>query len=162
MEVKKDLNNTQRKILEEIYINRVIKARKDYEQRRRTAREALCEDLLEAFLKTKKGKSIQKGIENLQVAIKNASKEIEEARVETPGLMNIFEAKIEIRSSPYDRDKNPGIREFDRETDRCIQMFDDARDEVRAKVWGMDTSYQDIENEVEALIGGISEYERNK
>lgn len=162
MEVKKGLNNTQRKILEEIYVNRVIRAKADYEQKRRAARVVFCEDLLKAFLKTQKGKSIQKGIENLQAAIKNASKEIEEACVEISGLRSIFEAKIEIKSALYERNKNPDVKEFDRETDRRIQMFDDARDEVRAKVWGMDTSYQDIENEVDALIRGISEYERNK
>lgn len=162
MEVKKDLNNTQRKILEEVYINRVIRAKEDYKQRRKVVRAVFCEELLEAFLKTQKGKSIQKGIENLQAAINNASKEIEETCVELSGLKNIFEAKILIRSALYERNKNQGVKEFDRETDRCVQLFDDARDEVRAKVWGMDTSYQDIENEVDALIRGISEHERDK
>ena len=152
MEVKKDLNNTQRKILEEIYIDRVIKAKRDYEQKRVKDRKILCDNLLKNFLKTPSGKAIQKALNSLQLAIKNADEEIEKNKLERRGLNTAFDVKMVLRSMPYDYDIHPDIKEFDLETNRRAEILNDIRNEVRAKVWGMDTSYQDIENEVQSLI----------
>lgn len=152
MEVKKDLNNTQRKVLEEIYVNKVVRVKQDYEQKRRKDREALCDEVFRAFLKTPAGKAIKKAIDNIQSVIENNKEAINRESVCISGLNRAFDVNLSIEFAPYSSRLHPVVKAFDQETNKRVLLFENVRDEVRAKVWGVNTSYQDIENEVQTLI----------
>lgn len=156
MESKKDLNNTQRKVLEEIYCQQVTTIINDYKRNRSVERERFVEDTLDKIKKTSKGKAVQSAIDKLGTAVEEAKQFFKEQGVSQYTFRNIGDLQIKLEDSyRYNDIKNADVRAFDEETVFTEERYDKVRQEVRAKIWGMDTTYAEIESEVKSVLASI-------
>ena len=156
MEAKKDLNNTQRKVLEEIYCEQVTVMLKDYKKSRSAEREKFVVSVIDNIKKTKKGKAVQAAIEKLKNAVEDAEQFFKEQGVNSYTFRDVSGLEIKLDSSyRYDETKNPDIRAFDEETAFTEERYDKVRQEVRAKIWGMNTTYAEIEKEVKSVLESL-------
>ena len=156
MEAKKDLNNTQRKVLEEIYCEQVTTMLKEYKHGRSAEREKFVIIVLDKIKKSSKGKAVQGAIDKLNKAVKDAEQFFKEQGVNSYTFRNVDDLEIKLDTSyRYDETKNPDIRAFDEETAFTEERYDKVRQEVRAKIWGMNTTYAEIEKEVKAVLESL-------
>ncbi len=146
MEAKKGLNNTQRKVLEEIYVGRIDGEKRTYERERRSGRQ----DFVEASLEKERNSNPIKSI----LAADRKRAELLEKNAEYLKEKGIYfnnKYKLEIRyNSGYDC--SSVVSDYDDETSNTVDRYNKAKQEVRAKIWGLDTSYEEIEAEIDAVL----------
>ncbi len=161
MEAKKDLNNTQRKVLEEVYLEQLKEMHQQYRRDRRDERDKTKDEVLEKLKNKSEFKKLQKAIVNLREAFKDSDKLLAEEGISLYGVEGYREtpsekaAKIHLGWYSSDADTNKTMQLFDAVTQETERKFASAKNEIRAKIWGLDSSYADIEAEVSAVLASI-------
>lgn len=143
MEPKTALNNTQRKMLDTIFTERINKKVRLHDARRRDEREKLVKAELEKANKDKDVKEYQK----LHKQLKDLEKTLANKGIK---LNTKYDGSIEVSlgSSSYGNNAPLAVEAFDEETRRIEEKIVEATTEVRARIYGMDTSYEEVDQEL--------------
>lgn len=152
MEVKKNLNNVQRKMLDEIYSEQFRAIESASEAKRNKERQKLVEKLLKDFSKDKDVKAyLEAGRKFFELAQK-LKPQFEKNGVRTSDYIS----KPPVLSIEYGwRNENKVFKEledFNEETLRVEGLFAQRKREMRAKIYGLNTTYEEAEAEIKVLL----------
>ena len=143
MEPKTSLNNTQRKMLDEVFKERIKKNVNSYRERRQDERQKMANNILETAKKSKEVKEITKLYKDLKA--KEAALKKQGIKISTSYNSDNLEVKLGDR---YDDTKPPKLELFDETTRLTDEKITEASTEVRARIYGMDTSYEQVDKEL--------------
>jgi hypothetical protein len=155
MEAKKDLNNTQRKMLDQIYSEEFEKKAQAILSKRARNFEALKVKVL--------GKeTISPAIKKLIATGKDYFQQLEACKAEMheKGLnlsQTIREVPtLSIRDYSYGSDTiHPELQAFKDETEVISMQIAEKKKEMRASIYGMATSYAEVSKEVTKILNGV-------
>lgn len=162
MEAKANLNNTQRKILESIYVEQMKTMRRDAVESLGSKRGEFIATLRTKVTKDPSVKAIKKALDNLVNTLDKHEHVLKSHKV---GIDNLKHYNSEsytasakkfvlVVEDGYDR-RNPDLVAFDQKVTDLGVKWDKAIMEVRAKVWGLNVSYEDMEKEIKAVIESL-------
>ncbi len=151
MDKKVGLNNVQRRMLDEIYTEQFDKVSSTILNRRREGYQALSRKVLKeeadkAPLKT--------ALVKFAEAYK-AAKHIEDYLSDN-GLRldnRIYEVELEV--STYSGNTHPKLLKHSEETREIEIDLAKKKKEIRARIYGMDTTYEEVEKEISKEIASI-------
>lgn len=146
MEQKKNLNNTQRKMLDDLYLSRFnAKRRAVLDERANQSKK------LEAAIVVKEAKKYR---ELIRIGSKyfQLCKELR-LQLENDGLelQSCLSSEPCLRLSSY-RGQHPDMVEFRKATAVIEESFADKAALLRARIYGVDTSYTEIEADIEKAL----------
>ena len=146
MEPKTSLNNTQRKMLDTIFSERIQKKVQAYREKRSLERAKLAKSELEKAEKSKEVKELTKIYKDLK-ARKKALKE-KGIKVSTS-----YDGSITVElGGRYDDNAPFAIEAFDAETRKTDEKINESTTTVRARIYGMDTSYDEVDKELKEMF----------
>ena len=146
MEPKTNLNNTQRKMLDTIMSERINKKVSAYRETRQDARKKLVKSELEKAKKSKEVKEVEKLYKDL--IIKEQALKDKGIKVSTK-----YDGSLEVSlGGRYDDTAPLPIEAFDIETRKMDERISEATTEVRARIYGMDTSYEEVDKELKGMF----------
>lgn len=155
MEVKKGLNNTQRKLLDEVYTKQFKTRRKEIIDGRQQDLRKLEEKALKNFGKDKEIKKFLEVGKQFYELRKKLDKKLEENGV---GVSQYVSDIPELKLS-YGYANNyqqmPELLEFKEETIRIENSLGDRETEMRSKIWGINLSYEEVEAEIKELLKNL-------
>lgn len=149
MESKQNLNNTQRAMLDKIYTAELTDRANVIIKKRSIERPSIVEKALKAFSTTgDNAKLLKKTTEayTLFQEMKNSLKE--QGIYLTSGVDH--EPKFGVLS--YADDKPPLLKEFDDETVAIQGKLRRAQLEVRARIYGMTTTYEEVRQDLDNYL----------
>ncbi len=156
METKKGLNATQRKMLDEIYTEQFEKRAKVILSERGVGREKLQDKLVKEQLKDKE---IKKFIEAGQTFYKMQNDPRFSEKLKTRGLsINTSihsNPKVSISTSYYNTYELPELEKYNERTREIEQQLSEKKKEMRAKIYGVEASYEEVDKEIKALLKDI-------
>lgn len=142
MEPKTNLNNTQRKMLDTIFQERIKKKVNLYRERRSEERKKLER---QEFEKAKKSKEV-KEIEKLYKQFKTLKSELKNKGIK---ISTKYDGSLEVSlGGRYDDTAPFSLEVFDAETRKVDEKINEAETEIRARIYGMDTSYEEVDKEL--------------
>jgi len=147
----KNLNNTQRKMLERIYVKRIQEKQTQYERERINGRnDALQEEVAK----------IEKQFKPLMDAARKYWKLYEEQKddLRKAGVRLDFQvgmARLIPEYSYYGAEKPQYLKKYDEETSAALRRLNEIRDEVTLRIYGSDATYADIDKEINELLKGV-------
>lgn len=144
MEAKKDLNNTQRKMLDEIYNKRFNEKIKPYRQKRHEELEEVRRKALEEAKTSKDVEKFRDLIEKVR-ALKDKL---------YAGGVSVYDSydgvvKVELKSN------HPKVKAHNDETETTLDRASEVQAEMRAKIYGLNTSYEEVDKEIAELLKGV-------
>ncbi len=151
METKTGLNNTQRKMLDDVYMEQYRKI----EQSVLDKRKAEIKVLYSAVIKKEKSK------EPLKTAFKKIQEGIEAYRSIKAYLADNgmrldsslpTETELEIYNGYSSNAPHPDVVEFDRKTEEIKQKLYEKRKEIRARIYGLSSTYEEVDAEIRAHL----------
>lgn len=147
MEPKTNLNNTQRKMLDTIMSDRIKVKVSTYRDNRQEERSKLVKSELAKAEKSKEVKEVQK----LYKELKAKEKALKEKGIK---VGTKYDGSIEVSLMGRYGDDNPPypIVAFDKETSVTEEKISQATTEVRARIYGMDTSYEEVDKELKGMF----------
>lgn len=152
MEVKKNLNNIQRKMLDEIYSEQFKAIERESEQKRAKEKAKLEEKLLKDFAKNKDVKAyLEAGKKFFELAQK-LKPEFEKNGVRSSDYISrppVLSVEYGYRND-YKVFKE--LEAFNEETLRIDSTFAQRKREMRAKIYGLNTTYEEAEAEIKELL----------
>lgn len=145
MEPKVGLNNTQRKMLDTICTQGIEKRAKAYQRKRDDERKELVESEQKKIQESKEFKEFAK----LYDLIKK-----KEQDYKSKGFYITREDdKLKIKMNSYSYDGYPlAIQVFDKETRDTYDKIEERTIEVRSRIYGMDTSYDEVNKELQDMF----------
>lgn len=152
MEVKKNLNNVQRKMLDEIYSEQFKAVESAKTNERSKERQKLEAKLLKDFAKNKDVKTyLEAGKKFFELAQKLRS-EFDKNGVRTSDYIS----KPPVLTVEYgyrnDQKVFSELEKFNDETLRLQGVFAQRKREMRAKIYGLNTTYEEAEAEIKELL----------
>lgn len=156
MEVKRNLNNIQRKMLDEIYTEQFEKRQKIIKDEREAGLNALKEKCLKSF---KTNKEVKKMLEAGKVYFELQEKLTPE--MDLKGICLTQRANkmpsLEVRNRYYghDRKEFPEVTEYEAESTRIDLRLSEKKREMRAKIYGVSASYEEVDEEIKELLKDI-------
>ena len=159
MEAKTGLNNTQRKILEGIYVERLKEKQDTAINARQAQRKQFSKKVVAKALKDPAIRSVKKALENLATVLTKHESKLDGIGIsEFPGYNGTYAERAE-KMKLYVRDrydeKHPELQEFDNETESLRDKYHKAIQEVRVKIWGMNVSYEEMEKEIDKVLASL-------
>lgn len=154
MEKKVGLNNTQRKMLDEVYMEQFDKIERASKEKRTREREVLSNKVLAYELKTPLMKILMKSIGDAYTAFKKSEKYMKDNGLSLEN--NPHESELRIGRG-WNSLVHPDMRKFDDETSRIEEDFAKSRKEIRARIYGMETTYAEVEGEIAKYIANIKQ-----
>lgn len=151
MEKKTGLNNVQRKMLDEIYSEQFEKKKGAILGKREVEYKILADKVL---AEEAKKAPLKEMLTAISVAFKLTEKNSEYMKLHGLNLDNrVYENKLEINT--YGSYNHPSLEKHKVETRRIDQELAEKKKEMRARIYGMDTTYTEVEKEIGRLIAGI-------
>jgi hypothetical protein len=156
MEVKKNLNNVQRKMLDEIYTEQFKKRERTISDERQAGLNQLQQKCLKGF---KQDKEVKKMLE-----VGKAFYELQEKlspKMDASGISlnrrigKVPQLEICNRYYGYDRKEFPEVTVYQSETTRIELRLAEKKKEMRAKIYGVSASYEDVDAEIKELLKDI-------
>ena len=142
MEPKTSLNNTQRKMLDTIFSERIQKKVQAYREKRSLERAKLVKSELEKAEKSKEVKELTKMYKD----IKAREKALKEKGIK---VSTSYDGSIKVElGGRYDDNASFAIEAFDAETRKTDEKINESTTGVRARIYGMDTSYEQVDKEL--------------
>ena len=152
MEVKKNLNNVQRKMLDEIYSEQFKSIRREVLDKREKEYHLLEAKELKAFAKDKDVKAYLEAGKKFYELRKKLEPKFQENGIGTNEyISNIPELKTSYGyGTGYNR--LPALEAHKDETSRLESLFDQRKREMRAKIYGLNATYEEAEAELKELL----------
>jgi hypothetical protein len=152
MEVKKNLNTVQRKMLDEIYTKQFNVREEAINKEREIERQKLEAKVLKDFKKDKDVKKyLEAGKAFYDLRKKLDSKLQENGIGVTEYVSNVPDLKLSYGYS-NNYQQVPELLEFNDESYRIKQTLTDRKLEMRAKIYGLNASYEEVEADIKALF----------
>ena len=142
MEPKTSLNNTQRKMLDTIFSERIQKKVSAYREKRQQERAKLTKQELEKAEKSKEVKELIKIYKDM----KAREKALKDKGIK---VSTSYDGSIKVElGGRYDDNLPFALEAFDAETRKVDEKINESTTEVRARIYGMDTSYEQVDKEL--------------
>lgn len=155
MEAKKDLNNTQRKMLDEIYTEQFKKKEQKILQDRQDGYRKLQAKVLKDETKSKNIKAILDAAEKFTALYKKHSGELEEKGLKIDNMPYRDEAFSLKLADRYDNNTHPTLLAYKEETYAIEENLAKVKKEMRAKIYGLNTTYEEVDKEIGEILKGI-------
>lgn len=155
MEVKKNLNTIQRKMLDEIYSEQFKKRESLILLERSTGRKKLEAKLLKDLVKTPE---VKKMLEAGKTFYELSVKLMAELRDINVSVTNKPSSLPELTIGGYyggQVGEFPEVEEYEKETRRISMTLSEKKKEMRAKIYGVAASYEDVDAEIKELLKGV-------
>lgn len=157
MESKQGLNNVQRKMLDEIYTEQFEALAKPILQERAEGLKRLKLEVLKEEMEKKPVKDVLAKLTAARDAYQSASSYLLEHGLRISGYSRSSrdEDQLEFASS-YDSVRHPKIAKYEQETRVIEERLATKKKEIRARVYGMDTTYAEVEKEITKELESIT------
>ena len=156
MEVKKNLNNVQRKMLDTIYLEQFDKRERAILDEREAGLKKLNDKCLKTF---KQDKDVKKMLEAgklfYELHRKLQGKMDEKGVSLNRSVDKEPELSVRTRYYGYDRQEFPEVTEYQDETTRIKLALAEKKKEMRAKIYGVSASYEEVDKEIKELLKDI-------
>jgi len=153
MEVKKNLNNTQRKMLDQIYVEQFDKRARMIRESRRAGREKLMVQLLAKESEDEKIQEMLDAGRKFYLLYEELKPKLAVNGVSVDNNLNKI-PKLYINQ--YSRaNKYVDLQDYDDETDKIELSLSEKKKEMRAKIYGVAASYEDVDKEIKELLKDI-------
>ena len=147
MEPKTNLNNTQRKMLDTVFSQRIEKKVKLFNERRSDERKKLERAELAKAEKSKDVKEAVKFYKSFYALKKKLSDQGVELSTNYDGAV-----KVELGGRYGTNTKPFALQAFDEESRKLSEKINESTTEVRARIYGMDTSYEEVDKELKGMF----------
>lgn len=154
MDAKKNLNNTQRKMLDEIYTKSIENKISDYTTSRDVELSKLKQAELDKVAKNKDVKAFLDTMEKARNLFDAANDVVRSVGLEFNVSKGNDHAKVQHDTS-WRAETPEYIKAFNRETQEKVSEIRRIKDEVRLRVYGSDATYASIEAEINELLKGV-------
>lgn len=156
MEVKKNLNNVQRKMLDTIYMEQFEKRERVILDERRAGLEKLTEKCLKNFKADKEVKKMLEAGKTFYELSQKLAGKMTDSGVNLDQTVS-REPKLTARNRyyGYERKEFPEITSYQDETTRIELRLAEKKKEMRAKIYGVAASYEDVDAEIKELLKDI-------
>lgn len=154
MEVKKNLNNIQRKMLDQIYTEQFDKRSKAILQDREKGLAELQTKLIKQTLKNKDVKKmIEAGVAFYRLR-NELSSTLAESGISVEGYLS-REPYLTIHGGYRTTNEFPEITEYKAKTREIELNLSEKKKEMRAKIYGVAASYEEVDSEIKELLKDI-------
>lgn len=155
MNPKTNLNNTQRKMLNQMYQKKLEMKIAEFRRMREDGKEALNEKVIADFVKA--NPSAQRMLDahaEYRERYKELADKLREAGLE---VGNLYDGTLTLRRRThyYGDNSLPAIAEYDEETNKKEAEMLNLRDEITLKIYGAEVSAKDIEKDINDLLKGF-------
>jgi len=155
MEVKKNLNGMQRKMLDEIYTEQFKKREKTILDERERGKSILTDKLLKEFAKDKEVKAyLEAGKKFFELAQKLKPK-FDKNGVSTSDYITKVPALSVYCGYRNDYKVFPELNIYSEETIRIEGVLAEKKREMRAKIYGVEASYEEVDKEIKELLKDV-------
>ena len=156
METKKNLNNTQRKMLDTLYSDQFRIKRAEI----MAARDKKLADIrakeTKAFTARKEVKELLATCEKAEKLYRETSDTLAKAGFSLDGISFSSYSHVKLSVTDYRRENSPEVEAHNAETRAINERLNQAENEMRIKIYGSDVSYEDIEKDINDLLKGIA------
>jgi hypothetical protein len=154
MEVKKNLNNVQRKMLDEIYMEQFKKRESIILNDRAIGLKKLTQELLKGLLKDKEIKKMMEAGQTFYELELKLRGQLKELNVEVSGRIHT-EPELQINRYSGAINEFKEVVDYNKETQRITLVLSEKKKEMRAKIYGVAASYEEVDQEIKELLQGI-------
>lgn len=154
MEPKKDLNNTQRKMLDEVYMEHFDAVAKRILNKRKDEYQKLEEELLKGAQK-KYSKEIS-DFNKMCIKMTELSRKIYEEsgfEIQADGYRSEIKYNFVIKFRSESR--HPKLQAHEEETDKIRLSLAQKKKEIRSRIYGLDMTYETIDSEIKKEIASL-------
>lgn len=158
MEVKKNLNNVQRKMLDEIYTEQFKKRESAILNDRVAGLKKLESSLLKKLLGDKDVKKMLeagKTFYEMEAKLRNELRELNVSVTENVSNEPTLRIGTRYYSNAGAVDEFPEVTEYNKETRRIELTLSEKKKEMRAKIYGVAASYEDVDKEIKDMLKDI-------
>lgn len=156
MEVKKNLNNVQRKMLDTIYLEQFEKRERVIKDERQVGLNKLNEKCLKSFKQDKEVKKmLEAGKTFFELQEKLTPKMDGQGISLTQRMSKAPTLEVRSRFYGYERKEFPEVTEYQEETTRIELRLAEKKKEMRAKIYGVAASYEEVDGEIKELLKDI-------
>ena len=142
MEPKTNLNNTQRKMLDKVFKERIKKKVRAFRDRRDEQRTKLTAQELDKAKKSKEVKEAEKLYKQFKATEEKLAAKGISLRTKSDNTLEVYLGGRYGGTQPF------AIEAFDAETRNLDERITEAETEIRARIYGMDTSYEEVDKEL--------------
>lgn len=155
MEAKKNLNNTQRKMLDEIYTSQFKKKEQVILKRRDEGMGVLQRAVLKKALTNKQLSPMINSLRKFRELYKTNKEYMDENGFHLTQMYDIGNVKLEVNYKKYGELGNPELNAYHDETERIRDELETKRREMRARIYGLNVTYEEADKEIYALLESI-------
>lgn len=155
MEVKKNLNNVQRKMLDTIYTEQFDKRAAVMADERKAGLDALTKKCLKTFASRKDVKKMMDAQKAFYESYKKLEKEMDNNGISLSNSVYDHELVIRNRYYGYERKEFPEIVAYQAATTAQELKLAEKKKEMRAKIYGVAASYEEVDQEIKELLKDI-------
>lgn len=138
-------------MLDEIYCEQFEKAVRPILLKRKEGYEALKVKVLKSELSKSPMKDVMKKLGDAYKAVKDVKDYMEENGLRLNN--SLYEQELTIDSYRYL--PNPTLSKYNDETNEIEQSLAKKKKEIRARIYGMDTTFEEVEREISKEIASI-------
>lgn len=154
MNKKEGLSSVQRKMLDEIYTEQFETITEPILRKREVGLDALRTEVLRDEAKKEPMKEVLAACIFAHKAIKKAEKYMEDNGLSLDHGFGRDEVELRLDNS-YRTVTHPRIAEYEEETSNIKISLAKKKKEIRARIYGMDTTYEEVEREIKKEIESI-------
>lgn len=155
MEVKKNLNQEQRKLLDKMYTEAFDKREKVIMDEREAGLKKVADKCLKEFASLKDVKKMMDASKEFYTLFKKLEKTMDESGVTISGSVYDHELSIRNRYYGYDRKEFPAVQAYQDETTKLKMQLLEKRTEMRAKIIGINATYEEVETDIKELLKSL-------
>lgn len=153
MKVKTNLNNVQRKMLDEIYSKQFDELARPIMEERQRGLDKLTRKVLRDEQKKDPVKKVLKAWKEAVKLSKQYQTYFEDRGL---SLSNSTYSEYELSFKRYSNHEHPEILKYQAETDRIHAELVNRKKEIRARIFGMETTFEDVDAEIKKYIADIT------
>lgn len=156
MEVKKNLNNQQRKILDSVYTEQFDKVQQAMRDERAKGLAKVQTEVIKRLLKDKDVKKMMDAAATMHQLHRKLQKKLDGEGVYVDNMpSNETYLKFGRRYYFADCGTAPEVEEYEKKTREIELQFAEKKKEMRAKIWGASVTYEEAEAEIKELLKDI-------
>lgn len=140
-------------MLDEVYTDQYQKMSSAILDKRSRERKILSQKILNQERKNKDVGNLIEAIEKAQALYKKAVPYLESRGLR---IREVQDVDFEFNTSYRNDITHPELMHFDDKTNEIEQKLAEKRKEIRARIYGMDTTYSEVEREVSAYLSDVA------
>lgn len=154
MEAKKDLNNQQRKMLDEIYTEQFKKKEQRILEDRREGYQDLHKKVLKKERSSKNVKAVMDAATKFRELVLKHKEEFDEKGLTIDHYYRDDKFDLKISDS-YRSQTHPDLKAYQEETYVIEENLAKVKKEMRARIYGLNTTYEEVDKEIAEILKGL-------